>query len=50
MLRLRFHYVSKPAILKASALAGQPEIEVPIELQGLGGTSQRRFPCGFGKL
>lgn len=47
MLRLRVHYVSKPAIFGASAILSQPEIEVPIEFQGLGVASQRRFPCEF---
>lgn len=50
MLRLRFHYVSKPAIFWGLGSRWPFEIKVPIELQGLGGASQRRFPCEFGKL
>jgi hypothetical protein len=50
MLRVRFHYVSKPAIFWGLGSRWPFEIEVPIEFQGLGGASQRRFPCEFGKL
>jgi F-type H+-transporting ATPase subunit delta len=50
MLRLLAPYVSKPAILQALALAGGLKSKVPIEFQGLGVASQRRFPCEFGKL
>ena len=50
MLRGCVHYVSKPAIFGATAISSQPQIEVPIEFQGLGVASQRRFPCEFGKL
>ncbi|MBR1217031.1 hypothetical protein JQ557_03450 [Bradyrhizobium sp. U87765 SZCCT0131] len=35
MLHLRAAYVSKPRFLAAAALACRPEIEVPLEFQGL---------------
>ena len=49
MLRLYAPYVSKPAILRALVFAGSPEIQVPIEFQGFGVASQRRFASEFGK-
>jgi hypothetical protein len=44
MLRMPFHYVSKPAIFKVCDDRKPSEIKVPIEFQGLGAAARRRFP------
>lgn len=47
MLHLRARYVSKAAILTLPVRSYRPEIEVPLELQGLGPLWRRLFGDGF---
>jgi hypothetical protein len=47
MLHLRARYVSKAAILTLPVRSCRPEIEVPLEFQGLGPLWRRLFGDGF---
>ncbi|OPH84218.1 hypothetical protein B2M20_02760 [Nitrobacter vulgaris] len=47
ILHLRARYVSKAAILTLPVRSCRPEIEVPLEFQGLGPLWRRLFGDGF---